>query len=345
MKNKGFTLIEILAVIIILALVAIIAIPSILGTIENTKKKTAEARAGEYIEAVEKEATMNEMDGLETLKSGKYKVSKLAEYDLEFSGKHPESGYVVMSDYKVSTYSLTIGEYTITFDGTNKTVTKKVKSNNTIIYSFTTDTVFVGDTLDINGRKITTTKSIDAVSGVVSTIDETTKNLTGVYSTNRNDVLNVPTDLSDLTSEKRANYAYLKITINSDNVVEDTQVCSNTKYGEICSNMNLDTISLSFEERNSNSIDLLKINYQEKTSEYNDVEIGEENYSGMAMMEFGVQNSDGLYIINHDFMIQTLPQNVELNEFVVMVENMDSDYGCYVVVANNTTSSLCSIES
>ena len=41
MKNrKGFTLVELLAVIVILAIIMIIAIPSVLGTLETARQKT-----------------------------------------------------------------------------------------------------------------------------------------------------------------------------------------------------------------------------------------------------------------------------------------------------------------
>ena len=39
-KTKGFTLVELLAVIVILAIIMIIAIPSVLGTVETAKRKT-----------------------------------------------------------------------------------------------------------------------------------------------------------------------------------------------------------------------------------------------------------------------------------------------------------------
>ena len=55
MKKKGFTLVELLAVIVILAIIAIIATPIILGVIETAKKGAAEQSALGYIDAVEKQ--------------------------------------------------------------------------------------------------------------------------------------------------------------------------------------------------------------------------------------------------------------------------------------------------
>ena len=53
-KNKGFTLVELLAVIVILALIALIATPIILNIIKDAKRSAAKNSAYGYIDAVEK---------------------------------------------------------------------------------------------------------------------------------------------------------------------------------------------------------------------------------------------------------------------------------------------------
>ena len=55
MKKKGFTLVELLAVIVILAIIALIATPIILGVIETSKKGASENSALGYLDAVEKQ--------------------------------------------------------------------------------------------------------------------------------------------------------------------------------------------------------------------------------------------------------------------------------------------------
>lgn len=56
MKNnkKGFTLVELLAVIVILAIIALIATPIILNVIDNAKEGAAKNSAYGYIDALEK---------------------------------------------------------------------------------------------------------------------------------------------------------------------------------------------------------------------------------------------------------------------------------------------------
>lgn len=61
MKKKGFTLVELLAVIVILAIIALIATPIILNIIKSAKKNAAIDSAYGYIDAVEKSIISSEM--------------------------------------------------------------------------------------------------------------------------------------------------------------------------------------------------------------------------------------------------------------------------------------------
>ena len=77
MKNKGFTLIELLAVIVILAIIALIATPTILGVVEDARKGAAESSILGWIDAVEKQGMINELDESTTndLVNGTYNVT------------------------------------------------------------------------------------------------------------------------------------------------------------------------------------------------------------------------------------------------------------------------------
>ena len=80
MKKKGFTLVELLAVIVILAIIALIATPIILGVIEKSKKGATENSALGYTEAVEKQTARNLLDEDKTndITDGVYTVNDLA---------------------------------------------------------------------------------------------------------------------------------------------------------------------------------------------------------------------------------------------------------------------------
>lgn len=61
MKNnkKGFTLVELLAVIVILAIIALIATPIILNVIDSARKNAAINSAYGYMEAIEKSVVLS----------------------------------------------------------------------------------------------------------------------------------------------------------------------------------------------------------------------------------------------------------------------------------------------
>ena len=61
-NKKGFTLLELLAVIVILAIIALIATPIVLNMINNAKKSAAVDSAYGYIKAIEYNNTMAEMN-------------------------------------------------------------------------------------------------------------------------------------------------------------------------------------------------------------------------------------------------------------------------------------------
>ena len=63
MKNKAFTLIELLAVIVILAIIALIATPAVLNIIEDSRKSAAEASARNIINAAKTYYMSETMNG------------------------------------------------------------------------------------------------------------------------------------------------------------------------------------------------------------------------------------------------------------------------------------------
>jgi len=60
MKEKGFTLVELLAVIVILAIVLAIAVPSITGIIENVTIKAFEQDAKMIIKSINYKSLTND---------------------------------------------------------------------------------------------------------------------------------------------------------------------------------------------------------------------------------------------------------------------------------------------
>ena len=52
MNKKGFTLVELLAIIVILAIIAVITVPIVLNVIENSRKGAARSSALGYVDAI-----------------------------------------------------------------------------------------------------------------------------------------------------------------------------------------------------------------------------------------------------------------------------------------------------
>ena len=61
-KNKGFTLIELIAVIIVLALLALITVPAISGVISNAKRKTAEHSVELFVKSFQTAVSNSSLD-------------------------------------------------------------------------------------------------------------------------------------------------------------------------------------------------------------------------------------------------------------------------------------------
>lgn len=124
MKKRGFTLVELLAVIVILAIIALIATPVILNVIEKSKKGAAENSAQGYIEAVEKQQARNLLDEDTTndITDGVYKVNDLTIKEVKVKGDKPSEGWVEIEKKQVVSYSIKIGEYVVKYNKKNKKI-------------------------------------------------------------------------------------------------------------------------------------------------------------------------------------------------------------------------------
>ena len=145
--NKGFTLIELLAVIVILAIIALIATPMIMGVVATAKQGAAEQSVIGFVDAVEKQSMINELENGAVYVDGEYTVtasngtatitlaasgSAATHYDFPVKGEIPTtvgSGQkLVIADGQVQDSELTAGGYAVEY--TKSTGKAKVKTTN-----------------------------------------------------------------------------------------------------------------------------------------------------------------------------------------------------------------------
>ena len=156
MKNKtGFTLIELLAVIIILAIIALIATPIVINTIENSKKRSAEISALNYIRAVEISVSTSEVKK-DYISDGEYTIDSdgnligddlpNGKLEIDAKGDKPTSGTIIIKSGEVQNSStMVIGDYIVLYSDGKCTATKidnttsEIYENGEIVY-FNVDT-------------------------------------------------------------------------------------------------------------------------------------------------------------------------------------------------------------
>ena len=132
-KNKGFTLVELLAVIVILALIALIATPIILNVINDAKKQAAKDSAYGYMDVVEKYIVSSELED-KSIKERTYSVEELNNMGVSVKGSTPDNGNIEIKEGAVKNYNLGIDGYYITKDKVEKVSTTKKIENGTEIY-------------------------------------------------------------------------------------------------------------------------------------------------------------------------------------------------------------------
>ena len=132
-KNKGFTLVELLAVIVILALIALIATPIILNVINDAKKQAAKDSAYGYMDAVEKYIVSSELED-KSIQDRTYSVEELNSMGVSVKGSTPDNGNIEIKEGAVKNYNLGIDGYYITKDEVKKVSTTKSFKNGTAVY-------------------------------------------------------------------------------------------------------------------------------------------------------------------------------------------------------------------
>ena len=132
-KNKGFTLVELLAVIVILALIALIATPIILNVINDAKKQAAKDSAYGYMDAVEKYIVSSELED-KSIQDRTYSVEELNSMGVSVKGSTPDNGNIEIKNSSVKSYDIGIDGYVVSNGEVKKASTTKEIKNGTAVY-------------------------------------------------------------------------------------------------------------------------------------------------------------------------------------------------------------------
>ena len=119
MKKKGFTLTQLLTVIVTLA---IIATSIILNIINNGKLEETKSSDEDYLNAVEKQIAENRIENKNEISDGVYEIAELTSKGIKVKGTTPSEGWIVIEKEKISNYSLKINGYIINYDDGKNTI-------------------------------------------------------------------------------------------------------------------------------------------------------------------------------------------------------------------------------
>ena len=125
MRNKkGFTLVELLAVLVVLAVIVLLAVNIINSRVKEARKNSVEVNANNYVKAVNGVAAISQNVG-EDMEKGTYQVRDLNKNDIKISGEKPRKGYLVIDNYEVSYGCLMYDTYSaIILNGKTSSVEK-----------------------------------------------------------------------------------------------------------------------------------------------------------------------------------------------------------------------------
>lgn len=108
-KNiNGFTLVELLAVIVILAIIVVLAITKIRDFLDKSNTDAVVTNANVLVKAVNDGASTSRLTG--NFSDGTYSLADLYEQGLSLSGTKPDEGYVTIVEGSVTSGCLRYGE-------------------------------------------------------------------------------------------------------------------------------------------------------------------------------------------------------------------------------------------
>lgn len=120
MKKNGFTLVELLAVLVILAVISLIAIPKVADIKTNSSNEAIILSAKNYVRGLEKQIMEENIDGSFdpsscTIVNGDLTCDSRS-ISMTVDGNKPTSADFVITDYKVISARLVINGITVNYE-------------------------------------------------------------------------------------------------------------------------------------------------------------------------------------------------------------------------------------
>ena len=245
--KKGFTLVEVLAVIVILTVISLITIPRFSKMINAYKINAAKTSVLGYIDAVDKQQAFNFNDDKSdnNILAGFYQVPFDDVYEISFDGKKPTDGWVEMTANGASRYSVVIDGYVITNDGNKIKIrkgTKPVKqAYPKYAYSNSFGTTRVGYPIDggYDMGKTWVIKFGDYAGAFGD--EETCKTTAQMIGTNcvYENFITYEIDYKSIPDNSWKNY--LRFKLATDGTIEEIDTCIKYKGDEHCVAPNVDS--------------------------------------------------------------------------------------------------------
>ena len=164
MNKKGFTLVELLAVIVILSIILVIAVPSVNRYIKQSKEKAYKVQISELLDAVESYANMNNEilpendDEVIKITLGQLKIEGIVKNDTKnpYNDKFFDDALTFIIKKKGNRYTYEIDEDTIKVrETTNNSPSIKLTGNTVVYYSINSSYQEEGSSAyDYNGKVI-----------------------------------------------------------------------------------------------------------------------------------------------------------------------------------------------
>ena len=114
-NKKGFTLVELMAVIIILIIIIFITVGIINKSVDKSENKAMVANAGMYIKGVTDFVSVESITNT-NYKDNVFTISDLDEAGVKISGTKPDDGYVHIKDREVNKACLKYGKYYVKYE-------------------------------------------------------------------------------------------------------------------------------------------------------------------------------------------------------------------------------------